>query len=388
VLALQRRRWDLAWLLSLVTALSSPVAALFLALAGGAHAGGRLISERKLVAIAPGIGIAACALAPVALLSIAFPEGGNEPFSSATLLPIPLIVVGAFVFLPRGEPILRAGLALYLAGCLLAYFVATPVGSNAARLAQLLAGPLAALAWWPKHRARVLIVALPLLYLQLQPPVRDVTRSAGDPSAVAGYYSPLLSFLSQQRGAPYRVEIPFTGFHWEAYEVASRYPLARGWERQLDIKDNHLFYAGVLTAARYRRWLDQLAVRFVAVSDASLDYSSRAETKLIDAGLPYLHLVMRLRHWRVYAVSGAAPLAQGVASVQAIGPDWVKLRARRPGRVLLRVRFTPYWKLSAGAGCVARAGDFTGLALRRPGPVRLGIRFSFARIGARTPRCS
>ena len=388
VLALQRRRWDLAWLLSLVTALSSPVAALFLALAGAAHAGGRLISERERVALAPGLGVVACALVPVALLSFLFPEGGSEPFSSATLWPIPVIVVGAFVFLPRGEPVLRVGLALYLAGCLAAYFTTTPVGSNAARLTPLLAGPLAALIWWPRHRWRVLAVALPVLYLQLQPPVRDVTRSAGDPSAKAGYYRPLLGFLSRQRGAPFRVEIPFTGFHWEAYEVASRYPLARGWERQLDIKDNHLFYAGVLTAERYRRWLDELAVRFVAVSDASLDYSSRAETKLIDAGLPYLHLVMRSSHWRIYAVAGAAPLATGTASAQAIGPDWVKLRARRPGRVLLRVRYTPYWALSSGAGCVAPAGEFTRLALRRSGPVRLGIRFSFARIRARTPRCN
>jgi hypothetical protein len=388
VLTLQRRRSDLAWLLSLATALTSPVAALFLALAGAAHALGRVISERSLAHAAPGIGVAAVALAPVALLSIAFPEGGSEPFSSATLWPIPLIVVGAFVFLPRGEPVLRVGLALYLGGCLLAYFVVTPVGSNAARLAPLFAGPLSALIWWPKHRLRVLIVALPLLYLQLQPPVRDVTRSAGDPSAAAGYYRPLLSFLSRQRAAPYRVEIPFTGFHWEAYEVASRYPLARGWERQLDIRDNHLFYAGVLSPGRYRRWLRELAVRFVAVSDASLDYSSRAETNLIDSGLPYLHLVRRSRHWRVYAVADPTPLAHGAASVQAIGADWVKLRVFRPGRVLLRVRFTPYWKLSPHAGCVMPAGDFTQLRLRKRGPIRLWIRFSFARIGSRAPRCS
>ena len=76
-----------------------------------------------------------------------------------------------------------------------------------------------------------------------EPPVRDVTRSAGDPSAAAGYYQPLLAFLSRQPGPPFRIEIPFTGFHWEAYAVAPRFPRARGWERQLDIKDNHLFFS-------------------------------------------------------------------------------------------------------------------------------------------------
>ena len=31
--------------------------------------------------------------------------------------------------------------------------------------------------------------------------------------------------------------------------MAPRFPLARGWERQLDIKYNHLFYGGALTPA-------------------------------------------------------------------------------------------------------------------------------------------
>ena len=35
-----------------------------------------------------------------------------------------------------------------------------------------------------------------------------------------------------------------------------------------------LFYGGTLTAASYDAWLHQLAVRFVAVPDAPLDYSA------------------------------------------------------------------------------------------------------------------
>ena len=46
---------------------------------------------------------------------------------------------------------------------------------------------------------------------------------------------------------------------------APRFPLARGWERQLDIADNPLFYGGALTGTRYERWLKRLAVRYVAV---------------------------------------------------------------------------------------------------------------------------
>jgi hypothetical protein len=71
-----------------------------------------------------------------------------------------------------------------------------------------------------------------------------------------------------------------------------------------------------------------------------------------------------------------------------MGSDWIALQAQRPGRVRLHVRFTPYWALPAGAGCVAPAGDATELTLRRDGPVRLVIRFAPERVRAASPRCS
>jgi hypothetical protein len=245
-----------------------------------------------------------------------------------------------------------------------------------------------ALLWYPRHKAWLAVVALPLLYFQWQAPIRDVRTSAGDPSVNASYYQPLLNFLEDQHGPPFRVEIPFTRFHWEAYEVAPRFPLARGWERQLDIKYNSLFYDGTLTAATYRTWLHQLAVRYVAVSDADLDYSAHKETALIDRGLPYLHLVFRSPHWHVYAVDHPTPIAQGAASLQKLGPSSLTLNATRPGTVMLRVRFTPYWALSRGSGCVVDNHGFTELRLRRAGPVKVVPSFSLGRIGATSPRCT
>ena len=103
--------------------------------------------------------------------------------------------------------------------------------------------------------------------------------------------------------------------------MAPRFPLARGWERQLDIKYNSLFYNGTLTAATYHTWLHKLAVRFVAVSDADLDYSAHEETALIDRGLPYLRLVFRSAHWHVYAVDHPTPIAQGAATLQTLGAE-------------------------------------------------------------------
>jgi hypothetical protein len=388
VLALQRGRPWWAAGLAVITALASPVAALFAALAGAAYAVGSYLSKRRIAPALPGIAVAIGALAPVGALAIAFPEGGSEPFTFATLWPIVLISLFVLIVLPGREPTLRAGILLYIAGCILSYKVATPVGSNVARLGPLVAGPLAAALLWPKRKLLLAVVAIPLLYLQWQAPIRDVSTSARDPSLVTGYYQPLMSFLERQSGPPFRVEIPFTSFHWEAYQVAPRFPLARGWERQLDIKDNSLFYNGTLNAATYGAWLHQLAVRFVAVADAPLDYSAHREKALIDGGLPYLRLVFRSRHWRVFEVVSATRIAQGAATLRSIGPNSLTLEASRPGNTLVRVRYSPYWALGEGSGCVARAGQFTELTLRQAGPVRLVMSFALDRIGATSARCS
>jgi hypothetical protein len=339
-----------------------------------------------------------CALAPVGALAVAFPEGGTEPFVFNAFLPIPLMGIAALLAIGRRRPILTAGVALYTLGTIASYFVPTAIGGNAGRLGTWIAAPLAALLWWQPGRRRepqwrrrmalLAVVALPLLYLQWHDPVRDLTTASSDPSNSVGYYRPLLAFLKRQGGPPFRVEIPFTSFHWEAYAVASHFPIARGWERQLDIKDNPLFYSGRLTPARYERWLHSVAVRFVALADAPLDYAGRAEARLIANGLPYLNLVMHDAHWRVYAVKDPTPMAQGAATLTALGPDWLTLRARRRGEVLLHVRFTPYWALARGSGCVEPAGPFTRLRIHRPGPIRLGIDFSLGRIGATSPRCT
>jgi hypothetical protein len=388
IVALDGRRPKLAVALAVLSSLCSPVAALFAALAASGYALGALISERRIRPALPGVSVVVGALAPVGLIAVAFPEGGSEPFGFATMLPILILAAVALITVPKEAIALRSSIAVYTLATVAVYLIPSPVGSNIARLGAFLAAPIAALLWWQRRNMLLLLVLLPLLYLEWEAPVRDVTGAAGDASTTAGYYQPLLHFLDRQSGAPFRTEIPFTQFHWEAYVVATRFPLARGWERQLDIKDNPIFYGGHLTAASYERWLHQNAVRFVAAPDAQLDYSAHAEMAMIDKGLPYLHEVMRSAHWRVYAVSNATPIVQGSATLEAMGPDWLKLDVRTPGSVLVHVRFTPYWELSQGSGCVAPAGQYTRLTLRKPGPARLVTSFSLSRVGSTSPRCT
>jgi hypothetical protein len=97
---------------------------------------------------------------------------------------------------------------------------------------------------------------------------------------------------------------------------------------------------------------------------------------------------MRTPTWRVYAVDDPIPIAQGAATLTALGPDWLTLRARRAGTTYLHIHFTPYWTLTEGSGCVEPAGNYTKVTLNRAGTAKLQTVFSLTRIGANSPRCS
>ena len=75
------------------------------------------------------------------------------------------------------------------------------------------------------------------------PIVEAFDGAANGPSSTAAYYQPLIDELDPlSHGQPVRVEIPPTVHHWESAYVAPVFPLARGWERQLDVAYNALFY--------------------------------------------------------------------------------------------------------------------------------------------------
>jgi hypothetical protein len=386
VLALARNR--LAWsaVAAAATALASPVAAAFLALALVAWG----ITRHRFVAAGA---VVATALAPAVALGVLFPEGGSFPFIASAFYPTlaGTLLVIAVLWRSAGRT-LRLGLVLYALLLLVSEVLSTPMGGNAVRLGALFAGPLAALTLWPDRRRALALLALPLLYWQVSAPVDDVLRAHSDRSVHASYYDGLLGFLKTRKAAegPFRIEIPFTDNHWESARVAPSFPLARGWERQVDRKVNALFYDGEpLTPARYRAWLDENAVRYVALADAPVDYSAAQEAELVrDRAAPYLHEVFRDAHWRVFAVDRPAPLAGGGARVTALDADRVDLEVPRAGTVALRVRYSPYWRIARGRGCVVKDGDWTMLRLTAAGRVRLSAGFTLDRVGATSPRCT
>jgi hypothetical protein len=165
-----------------------------------------------------------------------------------------------------------------------------------------------------------------------------------------------VDYVLAQGAVPGRMEIPQIASHWESAYVAERIPLARGWERQLDLRYDHIFYDGTLDAGTYERWLTDNAVQFVALPDARLDDSSVAEGRLLGTGLSYLEPLWHDAHWQVWRFTGYRGLVDGAATVVAQDATGLKLSVDAPGDVTLRVRPSAHWRLD-GPGCVAAGGD-------------------------------
>ena len=200
--------------------------------------------------------------------------------------------------------------------------------------------------------------------------------------------------MSATGGEPARIEVVPTVDHWEARYVAPAVMIARGWERQLDRYRNGLFYGeGRLTPSTYRAWLEEQAISFVALPDASLDYSGKQEARIVSSPAVngangFLREIWRSPHWRLFAVRGARPLAERGAVLSSATPQSFTVRAPFAGRYAVRIRFTPYWALSAGHGCVEEgAGGWTVVRFPRAGTLRVGIDFSLARVFDHGARC-
>jgi len=199
-------------------------------------------------------------------------------------------------------------------------------------------------------------LAIPLLVWQWFPAVDGIAFANTDPSTRVAYYRPLLAYLGDQGGALGRVEIPSTYRHWEAAYAAPHVLLARGWERQLDIAYNPIFYSDPLTGTSYHSWLHANGVKFVALPDARLDDSSVAERALISSGLPYLQPVWHDAHWRVWQVDDFAGLVDGPATLQSMSPDRVTLTVSGTDDLVVRIRATSHWAVHPG-GCAASTDD-------------------------------
>lgn len=364
VLMITRRHPLPAVLLAAVATISSPVAGAFLLLIGTAL----MLAGRT----RDGVAVVAGAAVPLAAMATVSPDGGVQPFALSSFVAA-IGLSACFVWLVRRQhDAVRWSAVLYLGAIVASYVIPTPVGSNVVRLGVLLGGPvlLAAprVAFTP---VTVGVLGAMLLY-QVAGPIVEFGKSASTPSR-ASVYLPLVHELAARHAASQRVEIVPTMTRWEVVRVAERFPLARGWETQLDRQRNALFFEpGALTASSYRAWLDRNGVGYVVLPAMPLERWGRAEGALVGHGLAYLQLVWSQGIWRLYRVAHSTPLAGAPASGARLTHSRLTFTTGTTGTVLARVRFTPRWTVTTGNACVVpAAGGLTRVVVARPGRVSL-----------------
>ncbi|GGX17367.1 MFS transporter [Streptomyces chartreusis] len=325
--------------LAALATMASPVAGLFV----GFVAVALFLQKRRPGAWALGI-------APTAVVAVSawlFPFSGTQPMViGSVLLPL-LCAVVTFVIVPEDWKTVRLVSAVYGLSVVLVWVVSSQIGSNITRLAMLFAGTalVAALPYTvPRSRKWYTGVLALLTFVGWigYKTVDDIIHAA--PAASwARELAPLVNELQEVGAEKGRVEVVPARSHREASALAPYVNLARGWNRQADMERNPLFYDDTLNSANYREWLQRWAVHFVVLPKDEPDASgAERERELVQRGMPYLKQVWGDANWQLFQVTAPAPLAEPNAVVERAEQGEMTMRVSRPGRVLIRIPYSPW----------------------------------------------
>jgi hypothetical protein len=358
LLALVRGRLRVTSALAVLSPLSSPVAGLFLGVAGGAL----FLSGRR----RSGVILGASALVPTIAIALAFGNGGRQTFAEQHAV-VGFLVCVALAGLCWRCPVIRWGALLEAGLVAAAYLLPTPVGTTATRLPELFAAPvIVAVAAVPLV---AIIAATASVVLLLPPTSITEVQERGDPALSAEFYAPLLDQLVA-RGVSGPIEVVPTRRRGEAAFVAPLVAIARGWLRAADTRHNPVFYDETLNADTYREWLDDNAISYVAIANGPYDWSAPDEAALVRGGLPYLQEAWRDPTWTLYAVTNPTPVISPPGRVIARDAVSLTVSLPEPGEYVMRVHWSRF--LSASNGCVRPADDGWSLVVvDHPGTVRI-----------------
>ncbi|MCH0562087.1 MFS transporter [Streptomyces sp. MUM 2J] len=360
------RRWAKALCaasLAGLSTLSSPVAGLFVGLVAVAL----FLQKRRPGAWA--LGLVPSAI--VAMSALLFPFSGTQPmsFGSAAL---PLLYAGiVFYVAPRGWRTVRTTAAVYGLSVLLVWLISSQIGSNITRLAMLFAGValIAALPFAvPRSRKWYLIVVAFTGFVGWIgfKTVDDIVHTA--PAASwSREVAPLVNQLQKVGAEKGRVEVVPARSHREASALAPYVNLARGWNRQADMERNPLFYDDTLNSANYHEWLQRWAVHFVVLPKDEPDGDGgQRERQLVQRGLPYLKQIWSDAQWQLFEMTDPKPLAEPNAVVtRAEQGEWT-MQVSEPGRILVRIPYSPWLSIVDAEGKKLRAPQETEASRNRP----------------------
>ncbi|MFG2574107.1 hypothetical protein [Streptomyces sp. NPDC048481] len=357
---------------ALFATMGSPVAGLFLLVAGA----GYLIARQY----AKGLALVVPPVVVVGLTTVLFPFQGEQPMAAGRMI-LPVLLSAAVMWAsPREWRVVRASSALYAAGVVLTWLIPSPIGNNVERLALLFAPAVLLAAALHRrsrrirhgvHRSRMramaVVTALSVSYLC----VTSLMHLRG-PDPVPGWVThtdgvlAALDRLGADRG---RVELPTDRDHRGATLLGPHVELMRGWNQQLDVERGRLFYEGTLDGPRYHAWLRHWAVGFVVLHDGTPDRSAVEETALIKAGQDWLEPVWQDRYWKIYRVRDTLPLVSAPAELEHAGEAELTLRMPHAGTSTVRIEYSPW--LRAEGACLSADGQWTRLTVARAGVYRL-----------------
>lgn len=365
--------------------MASPVAGLFLVVAGAAYLLDRQWRKGAVLMVP--------FFAVVGATAVLFPFQGEQPMH-ANRLWMPIVVSAVLaVAAPAGREwrLLRYGAVVYAVGVLLTFLIASPIGTNVERLLGLvavpvlLAGVLALVQEKAWARTAMMAVALVLSANWLVDKTADDLRVSTSVPSWASRTEGVVGELHRLGAERGRVEVVPARNHREAAVLAPHVNMARGWNRQLDVERGRIFYGGMLSPADYRAWLDRWAVGYVVLHHGQPDGPAETEAALVRAGQPWLKRVWQDAGWTIYQVRGATPLVEAPAEV--VRGDDAELVVRMPeaGSVTIRVAHSPWLRVSgvggATGGCLRQDGEWTRLTVPKGGTYRLDSAYRVPRGG-------
>ncbi|WP_374118444.1 MFS transporter [Streptomyces sp. 8L] len=325
---------------------ASPVAGLFL----GIVAVALFVGKRRPGAYTLG-------LPPILVEALSiwlFPFSGTQPMSIGTAALPFLFAVAVIVLVPKSWKTVRVAAALYGLGTVATWAVNSQIGSNVSRLAMVVGAVLLLAAVPYAKRGSLRWWALLLAFVGVNvwtgfKGVDDMVITAPTASWTREL-APLVHQLQKADADKGRVEVVPARSHREASALSPYVNLARGWNRQADIARNPLFYDDTLTADNYRGWLDRWAVHFVVLPKGRPDEGAAREAALVRHGEPYLHKLWGDANWQLYAVKDPMPMADPPATVDRAGAGELTIHVKQPGRVLIRIPYSPWLGLVDAEG--------------------------------------